>query len=53
MQEFKSSVKLLENERQKWSCKFFSSTPAKDHAKCVSWVKFLHIFIFDILFEMS
>ena len=31
--------------------KHSSSTPAKDHAKCDSWVK--NIFIFDILFEMS
>ena len=30
-----------------------SRTPAKDHAKCDSWVKSLNIFIFDILFEMS
>ena len=29
-----------------------SSTPSKDHAKCDSWVKSLHIFIFDILFEL-
>ena len=29
-----------------------SSTPAKNHAKCDSWVKSLHIFIFYILFEM-
>ena len=29
-----------------------SSTPAKNHAKCDSWVNSLHIFIFDILFEL-
>ena len=31
---------------------FFSSTPAKNHEKCDTWVKSLHFFIFDILFKM-
>ena len=32
---------------------YLSSTPHKNYAKCDSWLKSLHIFIFYILFEMS
>ena len=34
------------------TCKCLSTTPAKNHANCDSSVKSLHIFIFDILFEL-
>ena len=32
---------------------YLSRTPAKNNAKCDSWVKILHISIFDILFECT
>ena len=28
---------------------YLSSTPAKNHAKCDTWLESLHIFIFDAL----